>query len=327
MCVEFRLGLELLNLEDNLLISDSIDSAQQSDSLRWFAEVANETGGKYEALGSFVNEDAKTRVLHTTCGYEYDIAPDEWRSGRRCWRCSGYDLDPSKDEWRREVDADMDRYTALGSTKGLRDSKLIRHDACLFEFNVTTQRWRDGARCYKCPPIQGRMHKTRNWRKEVYEGTEGEYRAIGDYTRPDRNVRVIHLVCGYEWNVRPGNWRARESRCPQCAESTGDNDAVYIWRKPDRYVDGRIIVKIGSTSWRLGQKRIKTVAWKHNTQPNILGFEKVEAGTANDVEARILRIGEQLSYSVRIDGSTEFRLVHDEELERMVRILKSARRI
>jgi len=305
--------------------SGVVESVRRSETLLWFSEVFDISNGEFIALGSFVSSETKTRIIHQQCGYEYDITPHEWRSGRRCWRCSEYELDPSDHIWRREVDADMDRYSALGTSKADPDKKLIQHDACLYKIIVTPQQWRDGIRCHICPPILGRMHKTINWRREVHLDTGGEYKAIGDYARPDRDARVVHKKCGYEWGVRPGNWRARKSRCPQCAKSTGDNDAVYIWQKPDRHIDSRIIVKVGTTSWRLGHERIKKVAALHNTQADILAFKRVAPGTATKVEATILQNGDPLDYSIRIDGSTEFRIVTHEELENMMKVLSSAR--
>ena len=305
-------------------------AAPHSDTLNWIMDVSDSSNGEYEAFGSFINSLSKTRVIHLNCGYEYDVTPLEWRCGQRCWRCHARD-DATEDDWRKEVDSDLDRYVATGKSKAFSDRERIRHEVCLTEFEMTRQDWRDGQRCYNCPPIRGRMYKTRSWRREVDEGTSGEYRAISEYkgvkgrSGEQGKVRLIHLICGFEWEVKPGNWRAHRSRCPQCAEGTGDNDAIYVWRTPDRHTDGRIIVKVGTTSWRLKHKRIKKVAWRHNTKAEVLAFERVQTGMATEIEAKVLRIGEPLANSVRADGHTEFRLVDDDELDRMMRLVESTR--
>lgn len=91
-----------------------------------------------------------------------------------------------------------------------------------------------------------------------------------------------------------------------------DNDTIYIWRAVGQYFNGEPVYKIGVTSARLGDLRIKHVA-------NGVGFEfvlichvKVRC-RATEIEKRLHLLGYDPEY-VGFDGATEFRAMDDATL-------------
>ena len=47
------------------------------------------SNNEYEVLSDYVNEGEKVLKRHKVCGYEWEIAPGHFRSGRRCPKCKG----------------------------------------------------------------------------------------------------------------------------------------------------------------------------------------------------------------------------------------------
>jgi hypothetical protein len=110
----------------------------------------------------------------------------------------------------------------------------------------------------------------------------------------------------------------RGSGCPECCERYGDNDTIYIWRVTGALHDGKPVYKIGITSARLGEERIKHVAKKHKVGYEIIIFAKTRV-PAMRIEERIKRIGENPGYTG--DGATEFRAWSEMELQRALDII------
>lgn len=55
-----------------------------------FKKKVNElVGEEFIVLGEYVNNKTKTEMLHTTCGYKFEVKPNHFLSGARCPRCSG----------------------------------------------------------------------------------------------------------------------------------------------------------------------------------------------------------------------------------------------
>ncbi|PGK25182.1 hypothetical protein CN902_24115 [Priestia megaterium] len=50
-------------------------------------EVFDLVGNEYEVLGEYTRTHGKIKMRHNLCGYEYEVAPSKFLSGRRCPRC------------------------------------------------------------------------------------------------------------------------------------------------------------------------------------------------------------------------------------------------
>ena len=92
-----------------------------------------------------------------------------------------------------------------------------------------------------------------------------------------------------------------------------DNDVVYIWRAVGETFEGLPVYKIGITSERLGQQRIKLVAAKAGFRSNLIRWTPLN-GKATELEGMLLEMGKNPGYE-GIDGATEFRALTDLELE------------
>lgn len=101
-----------------------------------------------------------------------------------------------------------------------------------------------------------------------------------------------------------------------------DNDAIYIW-KSDMTFNGLPVYKVGYTSYRLGDHRIKDVAKKAGINAEIIQLVKVSV-RATVVEKELKKIGTNPKLE-KFNGSTEFRAMNDDEFKKAVEtILKYA---
>jgi len=102
-----------------------------------------------------------------------------------------------------------------------------------------------------------------------------------------------------------------------------ENNAIYIWRAVGEFYNGNPVYKIGVTSARLGDWRIKLCANKWGVAFELMCLEVLPAGVkATDVEKKLLILGENPGYG-GIDGHTEFRAMSDSALYAAVSIIAS----
>lgn len=93
-----------------------------------------------------------------------------------------------------------------------------------------------------------------------------------------------------------------------------DNDAVYIWKVKDLPV-----YKIGITSRRLKDRRVKYVCRKGNLEYETLHLVTVE--NAALVERAMLSYGRPFEFDEPFSGSTEFRNLTEKEYKECLKIL------
>jgi len=139
---------------------------------------------------------------------------------------------------------------------------------------------------------------------------------IGNFLNSTTKTR-FRCSEGHEWDTAPANILSG-SGCPECSGRASDNDTIYIWRAIGARHHGKPVYKVGITSARLGEKRIKQVARKHE-----VGYEVVIIAEtrlpAMDIEAEIKKIGDDPQYIG--DGATEFRAMSDKELRKALNLI------
>lgn len=97
------------------------------------------------------------------------------------------------------------------------------------------------------------------------------------------------------------------------------NDAIYIWRRVGAFYNNNPVYKIGVTSTRLGEWRIKLCAMKAGCEYELICCEPV-VGKATNIEKKLLILGENPGYT-GFDGCTEFRALSDAALYTAITII------
>src|SRR5690625_4956 len=83
--------------------------------------------------------------------------------------------------------------------------------------------WADfqsGKRCARCSKVYKRTHE--EFLEEIANLVGNEYTFLEKYKHVDKKLKVIHNVCGNEYEVTPYKFISAEQRCPKCQESKGE---------------------------------------------------------------------------------------------------------
>jgi len=99
----------------------------------------------------------------------------------------------------------------------------------------------------------------------------------------------------------------------------GDNDVIYVWEAMNFKHHEKKTYKIGVTSKRLGDLRIRQVALASGFDYNII-IMKNTFGKATDIESTLLKISPSIGFS-GFDGCTEFRAFNNHELDLAIDII------
>ena len=92
------------------------------------------------------------------------------------------------------------------------------------------------------------------------------------------------------------------------------NDVIYLWKNQDG------AYKIGITSKRAGKSRIWKVAREGHMKAEIIYYEEVEDAIL--VENQLLKCGIKVHFKYKFDGSTEFRYLSEDDLEKVTNIIQ-----
>lgn len=176
--------------------------------------VAELVGDEFVVLGEYINNKTKIKMLHSVCGYEFDIKPNHFLSGGRCPQCSGR-LQLTTDVFKERVKEQVgDEYSVIGEYINLKTKIKMKHNVCGCIYDVTPSNFLEGhgcPDCYKTIP-----YTTTSFTDKVFELVGDKYTVLGEYVDSDTKIRMKHNICGYEYDVRPSMF-IRGNRCPQCS--------------------------------------------------------------------------------------------------------------
>lgn len=96
-----------------------------------------------------------------------------------------------------------------------------------------------------------------------------------------------------------------------------DNDVIYVWRAKNIYFNGLEVYKIGITSQRLGESRVKKVSFSSGFENEVLLFRNSKK--AKLLESKMLQFGVFPDFE-KFDGRTEFRALNEDELINVLKI-------
>lgn len=98
-----------------------------------------------------------------------------------------------------------------------------------------------------------------------------------------------------------------------------DNDAIYLWKVLGEFRNGVQVYKVGVTSVKRGDQRIREVAKTHGFDFEIEILAKT-IGKATDLEDQCLKLGTKLT-DLEGDGATEFRALTELELRQVKKLM------
>jgi hypothetical protein len=197
---------------------------------QFLQEVYNFVGDEYLVLEQYINSHTKILMKHNICNYQWLNSPDNFLKGCRCPKCAGV-LPYTTETFKEKVfELEGKEYDVLSEYKNTQTKILMIHNGCGKEYYVKPNKFINGRRCPICSQEQVKIKITKTHEqfcKEVYNLCNDEYLILNKYINSSKKVLMKHNICGYEWEVNPGNFLNNNSRCPACNESKGERKIRY----------------------------------------------------------------------------------------------------
>lgn len=174
---------------------------------------------EYEVLSEYRNMSTNITFKHVTCGHVYQSLPSNFIAGNRCPKCSKK-LKKNTEMFKEEVHELVgNEYTVVSEYINALHKIQMRHNECGRVYEVIPAAFLRGTRCSKC---RGLLRKSTDiFKKEVKSVVGNEYKVIGEYINANYDIEIQHMVCGYNYFVRPNSF-LRGARCPKCNDSKGE---------------------------------------------------------------------------------------------------------
>jgi len=240
--------------------TDAASKARRHTPDQWLARFRATHGDRYEYDKSTVTTAHNKMTITCPDHGPFEQTPGGHASGKGCPTCGGsVALDANKllSQFSR---VHGDRYSYPDMEGATRKSMIAITCPDHGPFEQMAGNHASGSGCLKCAyerVSDAQSYNHRDYLQQLeLKGVEA--RALAEYK--DSKTPLLHRRgCGGEWMVTPNKVLSRDQHCPACVDGASDADAIYIWRErqsvtPDMPHDA---VKIGITSWRLGDSRPK----------------------------------------------------------------------
>lgn len=192
-----------------------------------FIEIVESIGnGEYEVLSNYINKKTKVTLRHLKCGHLWDTTPKNFiNTGSRCPDCAmtkkidslrktGRKKLTTEEYVRKVRDKYGDNYEVLGSYVDSKTKIKVRH-ICGHSFYVLpTELYREYEHCPSCRSNKKKTHE--QFLKEIEEIVGSEYVVLSQYDGNSKKVKMLHVKCGHEWDVRATLFLHSGTRCPKC---------------------------------------------------------------------------------------------------------------
>jgi hypothetical protein len=191
-------------------------------------EVYNLIGDEYQVLGTYTGALKKIEIYHSKCSKSYEVTPGNFLFGQRCPMCQNIrNKKKTHEEFVTEVKNKFnDEYLVLGEYQDITKKIKIRHNKCLFEWEVYPGNILSGQS--KCPHCSRKAtFTTESFSRVIDDLTNGEYKITGTYKNVRTKISIKHNICGHEWDVFPNAFKDAGSRCPKCTVMSKGEQIIY----------------------------------------------------------------------------------------------------
>lgn len=187
-------------------------------------QVYDLRGEDYVILTKYQGSKKKIRVLHTTCGSEYETRADGLLHGYECKACVYKKMTKTHDEYKKQVEEIHNKeYEVVSQYMGAHEKVDILHKTCGRIRSVDANSVLQGKKCIDCVN-EGRAKTQEDFEREVYERVGDEYKVTGNYVLAIEPIEFLHNdeSCGLTFSSTPNSFLSGGTRCPHCAFSKGE---------------------------------------------------------------------------------------------------------
>lgn len=178
----------------------------------------------------YINRTTKMKFV-CECGNEFEstLASMEARNKQYCNECSNKKMHDryakSHQQFEKELfDKLGNEYILLSQYKNTNTKVLIKHLKCNHYWKVRPSSILH-QNC-KCPFCCGNLKKdTEQFKKEVYDLTNGEFEVLSEYINAKTQILMKHNKCGNKWWVEPTNFLSYHS-CVFCSPRSRGEDKI-----------------------------------------------------------------------------------------------------
>ena len=185
-----------------------------------FEKRVEEQGDReYIPLEKYQGSTIPISMRHKICSHEWKVKPKRFFEGTRCPYCFRINQRLTQKEFENRVNKKwVGEFTVLGKYKNNRTPVLVKHEKCGYEWKIVPSSLFKKSRCPFC--ARNAKKDTAFYSKEV-ENLDKNYKVIGKYKNNKEKVKMVHLECGNDFEMVPGNF-LQGYRCPHCNQSRGE---------------------------------------------------------------------------------------------------------
>jgi hypothetical protein len=195
----------------------------------WDNQVYELVGDEYTFLEKYRGIGSKVKVVHNTCGYEFEITPKRFLKKQACKMCVAKEVGKrnthSLEMFKDKIKAvHGDTYEVTGEYKNANTKVEVKHTPCGNVYKVRPDSLSKGSGCKKCLHIRlskEKMKTTEMFAKEVTDKTNNRYELVSKYEGVHSKVKIKHKECSFIYLVTPFQF-IRGRRCPNCNKSKGE---------------------------------------------------------------------------------------------------------
>ena len=199
-------------------------------------------GDRFELVGEFTFMDKPTQFKCVDCGNIFDCSPKVMvrKTDKRigCKHCYGKKRDNSsfaisEEEFLKRLKSyyPNNEFELVGKYKGYGVKTVFRHNVCGNENHISTPAnlvcEKPRMFCSQCD--KDRLKTTEEFKKEVYDLTNGEFEVLGEYRGNKKKIKFKHNVCGKTFFKSPNRFLNHNS-CPHCCVNTKMDEDEFLRR-------------------------------------------------------------------------------------------------
>lgn len=161
---------------------------------------------------------------------ELNIRYSAFRSGQGCRYCANEKKSKDKllthQEFLNKIKTrkDINDYEILENYTNARIKILVKHLKCNKEYKIFPSKFMAGC---SCPYCQGRYRNEEEFKLQMYNLVQDEYKLISKFNKYGEKVEIKHEYCGYEYEVLPKKFLGG-NRCPICSGNNSSNLSCKI---------------------------------------------------------------------------------------------------
>ena len=220
--IQHTCGNKWKSTPDNLLNGNSCPkcskiktSKKRSKTTEQFSEELKIVNPEITLFGEYVNSKTKIEVQHT-CGYQWEITPNNLLKGTSCPKCSKIKTSKKRskttEQFSEELKIVNPEITLLGKYVGSLTKIEVKH-SCGYEWKAVSNSLLRGIYCPKC---SGKIKKTTKQFIKELKIINPEITVIGKYINSMTKIKIQH-TCGNKWEAIPNNLLNGNS-CPKCSK-------------------------------------------------------------------------------------------------------------